>query len=157
MRVLTILCALGLVLEMWQVLAWGGAAAPDPVEVRLELGSDDPKMQHFFIPSRLRLKLGRRYRLLIHNPSKVTHYFSSGDLHRRVISRKLYLLDDGGRRIRMPVARIHKFELPPGATAEWTILPYKLGKNLKVYCALPEHKKAGLIADVDVLLQMAEN
>ena len=150
MRIAIIVFALSLMLGATESLAENGRKMWDPVEVKLALGSDDPKMQQLFNPSRLHFKVGTFYRLVIYNPSNVTHFFSSGELSRQVISRKLVVLDREGNRVRKATGLIRKLEVGPGMAAEWTFLPYKLSRNVAIYCALPEHKRAGMAGQVEI-------
>lgn len=121
-----------------------------PVELELSLGVSEPHSDYLFHPDKFELKLGTLYKMTIRNPSRITHYFSAGDLTYGAFTRKLVVVLADGTRIVKHRRTIAKLMLPPGSVAEWTFLASRRGKDLKIFCFLPEHRKKGMMGTVVV-------
>ena len=121
-----------------------------PVELELSLGVSEPHSDYLFHPNKFELKLGTLYKMYIRNPSHITHYFSSGDMTYRSFTRRLEVVMPDGKRIMKHRRTVTKLELPPGAVAEWTFVATRRGKDMKIYCFLPEHRKMGMTGSVVV-------
>jgi hypothetical protein len=80
--------------------------------------ADDARV---FAPAGVAFETGKLYRLVLHNPSKVKHYFSSPGLADRVFTRKVEVKDASGEKtigeikgaIREMVASVDSLELLP--------------------------------------------
>jgi len=59
-------------------LAAGDLTKQTPVEVRVELGTAGGA--HTFTPSNLTFETGKLYKLVLTNPSRIKHYFTSPGL-----------------------------------------------------------------------------
>ncbi len=67
----------------------------DPIEVRVNLGNaEDARV---FEPNGISFEVGKLYRLVLHNPSKITHYFTSPGLADRVFTRKVEVKNADGK------------------------------------------------------------
>ena len=121
-----------------------------PVELELSLGMSEPHSDYLFHPNKFEMKLGTLYKMTIRNPSRITHYFSAGDLTYGAFTRKLEVVLADGTRIVKHRRTIASLMLPPGSMAEWTFLASRRGKDLKIYCYLPEHRRKGMMASVVV-------
>lgn len=121
-----------------------------PVELELSLGVSEPHSDYLFHPDKFELKLGTLYKMTIRNPSRITHYFSAGDLTYGAFTRKLEVVLADGTRVSKHRRTIEKLMLPPGSVAEWTFLASRRGKDLKIFCFLPEHRKKGMMGSVVV-------
>ena len=62
--------------------AAGDLTAQTPIEVKVLLGDQDNALR--FSPDRIELETGKLYKLILHNPSAMPHYFSSEGLARAV-------------------------------------------------------------------------
>jgi uncharacterized cupredoxin-like copper-binding protein len=121
-----------------------------PVELELSLGLSEPPSDDAFRPKYFELKLGTLYKMTIRNSSRITHYFSAGDMTYGSYTRALELVMPDGKRIVKHRRGIANVKLPPGARAEWTFVATRRRKNMKIYCYLPEHRKKGMTALVAV-------
>src|SRR5262245_33892895 len=54
--------------------AAGDLSRQQPIEIKVELGRTG---EHAFVPNRLRFETGKLYRLVLTNPSRDPHYFTS--------------------------------------------------------------------------------
>ena len=65
-----------------------------PIEVRVELGTADGA--HRFVPNELTFETGKLYKLVLTNPSKTKHYFTSLGLASRIYTRKVQVVNENG-------------------------------------------------------------
>ena len=63
--------------------AAGDLAQQEPVEVRVELGKAQGD-EHGFFPSELTFETGKLYKLILQNPSKHPHYFTSHEFTQKI-------------------------------------------------------------------------
>lgn len=100
-------------------------AQPESIEVRVETGSADGHLR--FVPDTFRFERGKYYRLVIHNPSSMAHYFTSDGLATRVFTRKVEFIDGTGETVSEVHGDIRDMELMPGATLAWYFYPMTKG------------------------------
>jgi hypothetical protein len=88
-----------------------------------------------FDPAGITFKTGQVYKLVLHNPSKTKHYFTSPGLADRVFTRKVQVMDAGGTN---PVSEIkgaiREIEVFPGGTAEWWFVPVAAVASAELTC-----------------------
>ncbi len=112
-----------------------GLAAGDPagqkaerVVLTLGKGGDKKKLFH---PDRINLEAGRRYTLVIQNPSAEVHEFDSPGLVSAVWSSGVKIFEDFGPTAQ-PVAEVvgtpAEMEVFPGNTVEWTFVTVVAGE-----------------------------
>ncbi len=110
--------------------AAGDLAGQKAERVLLTLGKDGDKKK-LFHPDRLNLKAGKRYTLVIHNPSAEVHEFDSPGLVGAVWSSGVKIFEDIGASAR-PVAEVvgtpAEMEVFPGNTVEWTFVTVAAGR-----------------------------
>lgn len=87
-----------------------------PIEVRVELGTAGGK--HALVPSALTFQTGKLYKLVLSNPSKIKHYFTSPGLAMSVYTRKVQVVDEKGTSAEIK-GSIREIEVYPGGVAEW--------------------------------------
>ena len=121
---------------------------PKALEVRVETGSRQGQLR--FFPSRLQFERGKYYKLLVHNPSPEAHYFASEGFATRIFTRKVEVLDAGGKTLVEIHGEIREMELLPGQTAAWYFYPMTNGKNLKLYCHKEGHEEAGMVGQIEI-------
>lgn len=109
--------------------------------VKVSLGSDTNELK--FIPDRLEFVSGKRYKLLLTNPSTDKHYFTAKDFADNIWSQKV---EAGKVEVK---GAIHELELKPGATAEWLFIPVKPG-TYELRCTRPGHTEAGMVGTITV-------
>lgn len=141
-------------LLLWVILVWSGwgispaIAAPIsnpiaqpliPVEVSL---SNEAGALKFF-PDTLEFTAGKRYQLVLTNPSPQKHYFTAKDFADAIWSQKV---EAGKVEIK---GAIHDLELKPGATADWVFIPQKPGRYT-LRCTIPGHTEAGMTGTITV-------
>lgn len=126
----------------------GFGGPPKAIEVRVETGSEQGQLR--FFPSRFQFKRGKYYKLLIHNPSPDAHYFASDEFATRIFTRKVEVLDAGGKTLVEIHGDIRDVELLPGQTVAWYFYPMTKGKNLKVYCHKEGHAEGGMVGQVEI-------
>jgi uncharacterized cupredoxin-like copper-binding protein len=133
MQILTVVIVIGL-------LATAGAQAAElgkqkPIEVIVQLSTKSGELA--ITPSDLRLQTGKRYRLVINNPSNSTHYLSVPRFGSAVWTAKIDVQGGVVNRTgfqnpkRAILARsaatfsykVQEIELRPGGMAQWTFTP----------------------------------
>jgi uncharacterized cupredoxin-like copper-binding protein len=78
--------ALALATTIGGVSAAGDLSRQDPIKVKVELGKPG---QHVFSPNKLRFETGKLYKLVLTNPSKDPHYFTSHAFTQLIFTRKV--------------------------------------------------------------------
>lgn len=141
----------GLVLSvvLWLSSSWAGTiahAAPAPSQqtpttIQIHLGDQDGKLR--FVPSHLEFEAGKRYKLILDNPSDQKHYFTAKDFADVIWSQKV---EAGNVEVK---GAIHELELKPGAVAEWVFVPLKPG-TYGLRCSIPGHTEAGMTGELTI-------
>jgi uncharacterized cupredoxin-like copper-binding protein len=110
-------------------------------EIIVSLGNSDDELK--FFPDSLEFQSGKRYKLVLTNPSPQKHYFTSKDFADAIWTQKV---EAGNVEIK---GSIHELELKPGAKAEWVFVPLKSGTyNLR--CTIPGHTEAGMTGKITI-------
>jgi uncharacterized cupredoxin-like copper-binding protein len=98
--------------------------------VVLTLGREGDR-KRLFHPDRLTFEAGKRYTLVIDNPSLEVHEFDAPSFMAAVGSSRVKVLNDIGESA-YPVAKIvgkpAEIEVFPGSSVEWTFVPGVVGK-----------------------------
>lgn len=121
---------------------------PDAIEIRIETGTEDGQLR--FVPDKLTFERGKYYKLVIHNPSDVEHYFTSDALATHVFTRKVEVAGKDNKTIAEIHGPVNDIELKPGATVEWYFYPMTNGKNLKLYCHKEGHAEQGMNGEFEI-------
>ncbi len=138
-----------LCVSLW-VLGWTGSspatlavplAKQTPINLVVQLGNEAGDL--VFEPNQLQFKAGKRYRLVLRNPSPQKHYFTAKDFADAVWSQKV---DAGNVEIK---GAIHELELRPNTEAEWVFVPVRAGRY-DLRCTIPGHREAGMIGTIDI-------
>jgi uncharacterized cupredoxin-like copper-binding protein len=148
-RVALVLLFLYLGIGLWMTpeFAWAAAiptvdlAQQPAIEVRVQLGNEANDLQ--FFPDHFTFQAGKRYKLLLSNPSATKHYFTAKDFADGIWSQKV---EAGQVEIK---GAIHELELKPGAQAEWVFVPVKSG-HYALRCPIAGHTEAGMVGDVTI-------
>ena len=143
--------------QLLLVLPWFSAAAfadgpmqgPEAIEVKVETGTADGG--HVFVPNTFTFERGKYYRLLIHNPSRDDHYFTSDALATHVFTRKVEVMDAGGKTIAEVHGAVNDLELKPGATVAWYFYPMTRGENLRLVCHKEGHEAGGMTGTINIV------
>ncbi len=110
-------------------------------EIPISLGSTSDELK--FFPNLLEFQSGKRYKLVLKNPSPEKHYFTSKDFADASWTQKV---EAGNVEIK---GAIRELELKPGAEAEWVFVPMKSGSyNLR--CTVPGHAEAGMTGKITI-------
>ncbi len=145
---------LGLMLWLgWSLLGWGiptAIAAPTPLDpsrmplitVEVHLGNAANELK--FFPADLKFVAGKRYKLVLDNPSQEKHYFTAKDFADNLWSQKV---EAGDVEIK---GAIHELELKPGAIAEWLFVPIRTG-TYELHCTIPGHAAAGMVGQLAIV------
>jgi uncharacterized cupredoxin-like copper-binding protein len=104
-------------------------------EVQVHLGTEAGELK--FVPDHLTFEAGRRYKLVLDNPSPQKHYFTAKDFADVIWTQKV---EAGNVEVK---GAIHELELKPGAIAEWFFTPLKAG-TYELHCSIPGHSEAGM-------------
>lgn len=112
-----------------------------PVEIKVSLGNTTNELK--FFPNTLQFTAGKRYKLILTNPSNSKHYFTAKDFAGGIWSQKV---EAGNVEIK---GAISELELKPGATAEWVFIPIKSG-SYELHCSIPGHAEAGMVGKLGV-------
>ena len=122
---------------------------PEAIEVRVETGTADGRQ--VFVPDSFRFERGKYYKLLIHNPSKDEHYFTSDAFATHVFTRKVEVIAADGRTIAEIHGAVNDLELKPGATVAWYFYPMTKGEGLPLACHKEGHAAAGMTGTIDIV------
>jgi len=105
------------------------------IEVKVSLSNTANELK--FIPDRFIFESGKRYKLVLSNPSGMKHYFTSKDFADAIWTQNVVA---GNVEIK---GNIHELELRPNTTAAWTFIPIKSG-TYELHCAIAGHAEAGM-------------
>ena len=133
----------------------GDLTRQDAVEVRVDLGKEG---EHAFFPNAFNFETGKLVKLVIHNPSKDPHYFSSPELASRVFTRKVQVMDKLGpdaKAIGEIKGGIREVEVYPGGTVEWFFVPVATGTFQDLNCSVkaPDgktHAQHGMVGTITI-------
>lgn len=112
-----------------------------PDEVSIHLGSSAGELT--FEPAELSFEAGKRYKLVLDNPSSQKHYFTAKDFADAIWTQKV---EAGAVEVK---GAIHEVELKPGGEAEWVFIPLKTG-TYTLYCSIAGHREAGMTGTLTV-------
>lgn len=115
-------------------------------ELTISLGSATGELK--FFPNLLEFESGKRYKLVLKNPSPQKHYFTSKDFADASWTQKV---EAGNVEIK---GAIRELELKPGAEAEWVFVPMKSG-TYHLQCTIAGHAEAGMIGKITISAQHA--
>jgi uncharacterized cupredoxin-like copper-binding protein len=124
------------------------ASMPEAIEVKVSLGTADG--QYRFTPADLSFERGTYYKLVLHNPSKEDHYFTSDAFATHVFTRKVEVLDGSGATVAEIHGAVNDLELKPGATVAWYFYPMTKGEKLRVYCHKEGHDARGMTGTISI-------
>ncbi len=128
--------------------AAGDLTAQTPIAVTVQLGDRNNTLR--FLPDSLTFETGKLYKLVIHNPGTLKHYFSSEGLANSVFTRKVQVMGDGGKILAEIKGIIREIEVYPGQTTEWWFVPVKTGTLKDLKCTIPGHTEAGMVGTISV-------
>jgi uncharacterized cupredoxin-like copper-binding protein len=129
----------------WQVmpvLAFPTTVAT-PIELKVSLGNTANELK--FFPDRIQLVAGKKYKLLLANPSPQKHYFTAREFASSSWTQKV---DAGNVEIK---GAIQELELRPNTSAAWVLVPMKSG-SYQLRCTIPGHAEAGMNGTITVAL-----
>lgn len=143
-----VLVWLGVGDSIGKITPWGNAMAiASPAnqsmttEVRVHLGNEKDEL--VFVPDHFEFSAGKRYKLILDNPSSQKHYFTAKDFADAIWTQKV---EAGKVEIK---GAIHELELKPGAVAEWVFVPLKPG-HYSLRCVIPGHTEAGMTGEIAI-------
>ena len=122
---------------------------PSAKEISVSTGTADGKM--IFVPDELTFERGTYYKLVIHNPSKDEHYFTSDSFATHIFTRKVEVMDKTGKTIAEIHGQVSDIELKPGASVEWFFFPMTKGRDLKLYCHKKGHEEEGMRGKINII------
>jgi uncharacterized cupredoxin-like copper-binding protein len=128
--------------------AAGDLTAQTPVEVKIQLGDKENSLR--FFPDKIELETGKLYKIVLHNPGTVAHYFSSEGLSRAVFTRKVQVTGPDGKTIAEVKGVIQEIEVFPGGTAEWWFVPVKAVILNDLKCTVKGHSEAGMVGTITI-------
>lgn len=108
-------------------------------EVQVSLGNSQGELK--FIPNKFEFIVGKKYKLILSNPSPEKHYFTAKDFADASWTQKVQA---GKVEIK---GAIHDLELKPEGQAEWVFIPEKTG-IYNLYCSITGHKEAGMTGKI---------
>jgi len=142
---LSVLVAIAIWLGIGTISEAGAIASPANVnlvtDVQVHLGTAAEALT--FVPNHLDFVAGRKYRLILDNPSSVKHYFTAKDFADSIWTQKV---EAGNVEIK---GAIHDLELKPGAIAEWVFVPLKSG-TYSLRCTIAGHEAAGMVGEIAI-------
>ena len=111
------------------------------IEVKVNLSNSVNELK--FIPNRFTFESGKRYKLLLSNPSEMKHYFTSKDFADAIWTQNVVAGDVEVK------GNIRELELRPNTTATWTFIPIKSG-TYELHCAIAGHAEAGMRGSITI-------
>jgi uncharacterized cupredoxin-like copper-binding protein len=135
--------------------AAGDLSRQTPIEVTVELGKPG---QHAFVPNRLKFETGKLYKLVLTNPSKDPHYFTSHGFTQLIYTRKVQVVQRReGKAVTLAEFKgaIREIEVYPGETAEWWFVPVATGRVTDLRCGIvgsdgKSHADHGMLGEIVV-------
>lgn len=125
------------------VLAVSGDLAKQvPIEVKVKLGNENNEFK--FFPNKFTFEAGKRYKLILENPSTTKHYFTAKDFADAIWTQKV----DAGR-VEVKGA-VRELELRPGTQAEWVFIPLRSGEY-SLRCTVAGHTEAGMTGSIAIV------
>ncbi len=140
--VLVVLVGIGLLMGEESAIAVPAPAQQTPETVYVHLGNAAGELK--FEPNQLEFTAGKRYKLVLGNPSNQKHYFTAKDFADVIWSQKV---DAGNVEVK---GAIHELELRPGAEAEWVFVPQKPG-TYELHCSIAGHSEAGMVGTITIV------
>lgn len=131
----------GLLFPSSAIAAPTNLAKQPAMEVHVSLGTADNDL--VFVPDHLEFQSGKRYKLVLDNPSPQKHYFTAKDFADVIWSQKV---EAGKVEVK---GAIHEVELKPGAIAEWVFVPVKAG-TYELHCSIAGHTEAGMKGSITI-------
>ncbi len=126
----------------------GDPALEIPIERVVQFGTVAGAMM--IEPNTLTFDRNKLYRLVITNPSNMTHYVSMPEFEAAVQTKKLTVANYRQRRSFVPSAQVTGgIALNPGARLEWLFVAEQAG-DFCIGCAIPGHVEAGMVGKVIV-------
>ncbi|ELS31841.1 MULTISPECIES: hypothetical protein [Pseudanabaena] len=113
----------------------------EAIEVKVSLSNGANELR--FIPDRFVFESGKRYKLLLSNPSAMKHYFTSKDFADAIWTQNVVA---GNVEIK---GHIRELELRPNTNAAWTFVPIKSG-TYELLCAIAGHTEAGMRGTISI-------
>ena len=121
--------------------------------VQVTLGTE---LDEFIIaPEKLRLVTGRHYKLVVMNPSSMTHFFWAPEFGGYATWSDRAQVDKGEVNLRQietdegEAYSTWEIKIEPGGTAVWEFVPVMAGRY-KFGCRLPKHAHAGMESELEV-------
>jgi uncharacterized cupredoxin-like copper-binding protein len=111
------------------------------IELKISLGNKANELK--FFPDRIQLVAGKKYKLLLSNPSPQKHYFTAREFASNSWTQKV---DAGNVEIK---GAIQELELRPSSNAVWVLVPMKPG-SYQLRCTIPGHTEAGMTGTITV-------
>lgn len=128
--------------------AAGDLTDQTPIEVTVQLGNEKDTLR--FYPNALQFETGKLYKLIIKNPSKQKHYFTSEGLARSVFTRKVQIVSAENKTLVEVKGSISEIEVYPGQTAEWWFVPVKTLQESQLRCSIKGHTEAGMTGTITI-------
>jgi uncharacterized cupredoxin-like copper-binding protein len=140
-------CCLMMVVSIYSFPVSSVLAVPapiaTPIELKISLGNKANELK--FFPDRIQLVAGKKYKLLLSNPSPQKHYFTAREFASNSWTQKV---DAGNVEIK---GAIQELELRPNTTAAWVLVPMRSG-SYQLRCTIPGHTEAGMTGTITVAL-----
>jgi uncharacterized cupredoxin-like copper-binding protein len=133
--------------------AAGDLSKQQPIEVVVELGKVG---KHVFVPNKLTFETGKLYKLVLKNPSRDPHYFTSHAFTQLIYTRKVQVVEmRDGKPVTLAEFKgsIREIEVYPGAAAEWWFVPVATGRVTDLRCGIvgsdgKSHAEHGMVGEI---------
>lgn len=140
--ILLVLVAIGVLASGESAIAVSAPSQQTPETMYVHLGNAAGELK--FEPNQLEFTAGKRYKLVLGNPSNQKHYFTAKDFADVIWSQKV---DAGNVEVK---GAIHELEIRPGAEAEWVFVPQKPG-TYELHCSIAGHAEAGMVGTITIV------
>jgi len=144
-----------MLMAIWLIppaLAAGDLTKQKPIVVKVSLGDKDDN--RVFVPNKLTFETGKLYKLVLTNPSKINHYFSSPGFAAKVYTRKVQVVNANGTVTEIK-GTVREIEVYPGSTVEWWLVPVAAGKITDLHCHVKDkdgltHEAKGMVGIITI-------
>jgi len=147
-KLIVLLFACCMMINSVNLYAEGDLTTQKAISQTVYLGNKSNAMR--FYPAHLKFETGKLYKLVLHNPGTLKHYFTAEAFSRSIFTRKVEIKNKSNVTISEVKGVINEIEVYPGGTAEWWFVPIKTLQAARLYCSINGHAEAGMHGSISI-------